>query len=269
MPPIDVMDLVLAALILTPLQWLVPARRGQKVLRQGIVTDVCHVFFSGLIIKFSIVASLVPVFLAAKALPISALRDLAASQPLLLQFLAALLIADLGYYAAHRLFHTAPALWRFHAIHHSIEELDWVAAHRVHPVDQVLTQFISLAPLLVIGFSTDALLLFGAVYKWQSLLKHANVKSDFGALRWLFASPAFHHWHHANEAAAIDKNFAGQLPFIDLLFGTAHMPAGEMPRRYGTDSPVPMDYVGQLLQPFRSAADAPASSVEAALKAQG
>ncbi|MER9413296.1 hypothetical protein [Mesorhizobium sp. M0589] len=38
------------------------------------------------------------------------------------------------------------------------------------------------------------------------------------------ASPRFHHWHHANEREAWDKNFAGQLPLLDMLGGTLFMP---------------------------------------------
>lgn len=252
MGPFDLTDLLLTAVIFTPLQWLLPMRRGQKFFRKGIGTDFCHVFISGVMIKLGIIAAIAPVFLAAKTLPLSGLHALVAAQPVWAQFAEALIIADLGYYAAHRAFHAVPALWRFHTIHHSIEEMDWVAAHRVHPVDQIATKFLSLAPLIVVGFSTDALLAFGLFYKWQSLLKHANVNIGFGPLRWVLVSPAFHHWHHANEAAAIDRNFAGQLSFIDLMFGTAHFPKSETPRRYGIDEATPAHYADQLLHPFKT-----------------
>lgn len=75
-----------------------------------------------------------------------------------------------------------------------------------------------------------------------------------GPLRHVFASPRFHHWHHANQKEAFDKNFAGQIPLIDRLFGTLYMPADKMPDRYGVDDPPPNDYVGQLLYPWRKAA---------------
>ncbi|WP_246672129.1 MULTISPECIES: sterol desaturase family protein [unclassified Mesorhizobium] len=74
------------------------------------------------------------------------------SQPLWLQAIEALIIADIGFYLAHRAFHAVPFLWRFHAIHHSIEEMDWLAAHRVHPVDQILTKSASFLPLFALGF---------------------------------------------------------------------------------------------------------------------
>jgi len=76
-----------------------------------------------------------------------------ASQPVWLQFVEALLLADLGFYLAHRAFHAFPPLWKFHAVHHSIEELDWLAAARVHPVDQIITKGVSFLPVFALGFS--------------------------------------------------------------------------------------------------------------------
>jgi sterol desaturase/sphingolipid hydroxylase (fatty acid hydroxylase superfamily) len=62
-------------------------------------------------------------------------------------------------------------------------------------------------------------------------------------LRWLFASPGFHHWHHSNNREARDKNFAGQLSFLDALFGSLHLPRGQVPTAYGLDQPMPQRYV--------------------------
>jgi sterol desaturase/sphingolipid hydroxylase (fatty acid hydroxylase superfamily) len=91
---------------------------------------------------------------------------------------------------------------------------------------------------------------FRPLYYWQSVLIHSNVRLRFGPLRFLLASPEFHHWHHSNDREARDKNFAGQLPFLDALFGSLHMPRGQMPRTYGMDQPMPDRYVPQLLYPF-------------------
>jgi sterol desaturase/sphingolipid hydroxylase (fatty acid hydroxylase superfamily) len=128
--------------------------------------------------------------------------------------------------------------------------MDWLAAHRVHPVDQILTKAASLLPVFALGFSEAAIAIFAFTYQWQSVLIHANLKLDFGPLKWLVASPQFHHWHHANEKAAFDKNFAGQLPFLDALCGTLFMPE-RMPSKYGIDYPVPALYHEQLTYPLR------------------
>ena len=80
---------------------------------------------------------------------------------------------------------------------------------------------------------------------------HSNIALPLGPLRWLAASPEFHHWHHSKDAAARDKNFAGQLPVIDVIFGTHHMPKGKSPKLYGIDEPMPSRYAAQLVYPFR------------------
>jgi len=42
-------------------------------------------------------------------------------------FAIAVPIVFFGGYWGHRLSHTVPFLWRFHAVHHSIDEMDWLA----------------------------------------------------------------------------------------------------------------------------------------------
>ena len=72
---------------------------------------------------------------------------------------------------------------------------------------------------------------------------------NLGPLKWLVATPEFHHWHHANDKAAIDKNLAGQVSLWDVVFGTAYMP-GPLPEKYGVNDAVPRDYLSQLAYPF-------------------
>ena len=127
----------------------------------------------------------------------------------------------------------------FMQIHHSIEELDWMAAARVHPVDQIMTKGFSLLPVFSLGFSEVAIGISLMIYGWQSVLVHSNLRIKFGPLRWVLASPEFHHWHHSKDLEARDKNFAGQLPLFDILFGTLYMPRGRMPERYGIDEQIP------------------------------
>jgi sterol desaturase/sphingolipid hydroxylase (fatty acid hydroxylase superfamily) len=135
-------------------------------------------------------------------------------------------------------------------VHHSIEEMDWLASYRIHPIDQILTKTASFVPIFLLGFSVEPILIFAVIYQWQVLLIHSNVRIGFGILNWIIASPQFHHWHHANCPEAIDKNFAAQLSIWDLVFGTLHLPRGRVPERYGTDEPVPRSYVAQLIYPF-------------------
>ena len=69
----------------------------------------------------------------------------------------------------------------------------------------------------------------------------------------MVASPEFHRWHHTSEEEGRDKNFAGLFPFIDMAFGTFYLPAGKHPTIFGArgGAPVPPDFWGQLIYPFR------------------
>ena len=249
----NVKSLLIAALVFIPLERAFALRREQQVFRRAFLTDLTYALVNGIPIKAGVVLIVGAAMVTVGAWIPPAVRAAIAGQPVWLQVVEAVLIADLGFYWTHRAFHMIPALWRFHSIHHSIQELDWLAAHRVHALDQAVTKAVSLAPLVVLGYSGAAIGLFAAIYHAHAFLLHSNVRVGIGPLRWAIASPQFHHWHHANERAAYDKNFAGQLAFLDALFGTLHLPGSETPARYGVDDPVPGNYVTQMAYAFTPA----------------
>src|SRR5260370_32303987 len=92
-----------------------------------------------------------------------------------------------------------------------------------------------LVPLTALGSSERPIRVFASLHLRQSVLAHSNVRVGFGPLRFLFVSPEFHHWHHSNHREARDRNFAGQLSFLDALFGSFHLPRGQIPTTYGLD----------------------------------
>jgi sterol desaturase/sphingolipid hydroxylase (fatty acid hydroxylase superfamily) len=246
---LGVRELLVLALVFVPLERLFTAH-AQPILRRWWWDDLVYFSINRFIITVGLGALVAGTGVIAARLVPPAVPLAIESQPLWLQVVEALVIADLGFYTAHRMFHRVPWLWRFHAIHHSIEELDWLAAVRVHPLDQIVTKAFSLIPLYALGFSEVTLGIFSVIYFWQSFLVHANVRIEFGPLKWVIASPEFHHWHHANHREAYDMNFAGQLSILDRLFGTLYMPAGQTPAAFGIDDPVPHTYLKHLWYPF-------------------
>jgi sterol desaturase/sphingolipid hydroxylase (fatty acid hydroxylase superfamily) len=248
-------DFLIACLIFVPLERLVAMHPEQRIFRRDWRNDLICLFLNGFLIKLGLVILIVWTTAAAGLLVPASFQAAVAGQPYWLQIAEMIVIGDIGFYCAHRVFHAVPCLWKFHQIHHSIEELDWLAAARVHPIDQILTKGASLLPIFALGFSEIAIGMYLMLYYWQSFLIHANLRIRFGPLRWLLASPEFHHWDHSNHSEARNKNFAGQLPVLDLLLGTLHMPRGKVPERYGIDEPVPNTYVSQLLYPFQDKAE--------------
>lgn len=172
--------------------------------------------------------------------------------PLPVQVLTMVLVADLTQYWVHRTFHVVPWLWPFHAIHHSVEDMDWLAGSRLHLVDVILTRGLTYVPIFVLGFSRPALLVYVFLVAAQATFIHANVRWTFRPLRRLVATPAFHHWHHSSEQEVLDRNFAVHTPLWDILFGTYYLP-DHWPARYGlnNDRHLPVGWLRQSLHPFR------------------
>ncbi len=183
-------------------------------------------------------------------LPGLALRPLVSQIPPLAQMMLGLVLFDLLIYWTHRFSHEVPFLWRFHAIHHSTETLDWVSGLRGHPFDGVI-----LAPafvfLLAAGFSPEYAGAITVIQILSGLFLHANVRWRLRPLHRLIITPEFHHWHHTNEPTAMHSNYSVFLPIWDIAFGTYFMPSNRRPATYGVDEYIPSGVVGQLLWPLR------------------
>src|SRR5262245_32822790 len=228
--------LLIAALVFVPFERLAPANRSQPVFRAGWATDAVTGFLNGLLLYVVLLLTLAGIDAAAGQL-IPGLRAWVAARPTAAQAVVAIAIGDLGVYGVHRLQHTVPWLWRFHAVHHSAREMDWLIALRFHAVDLLLSRVASLGVLIALNMAPAAIAIFAAVFAWQSWLAHANVRLSYGPLRWVLVSPEFHHWHHSAERAAYNTNYANVLACWDVLFGTVYLPRGRRADRFGVDEP--------------------------------
>lgn len=240
-----------------------PGVPAQRRWRQGTTTDLAYWFFTPLatraVTRLALIAAVV-LLAAAAGVPLdrehvtamaAGSGRLVQRQPRLLQVLEVLLLGDMLAYWSHRLFHRR-ALWPFHAVHHSSREVDWLSSVRLHPVNDVVARLVQALPLLLLGFPPAVLAGYVPFLTLYALLLHANVSWDFGPLRLVLASPAFHRWHHTTEAEGLDKNFAGLFPFLDLAFGTLYLPRGRRPERFGIlGDAVPAGLWSQLAHPFR------------------
>lgn len=246
-----VLDILLVALIFIPLERLF-ARRPQAVLRPHWQTDLQHFFFSHVLIQVTSFLILFPSVTLGTHLGLPGLKEIVQEQPLLLQFLVIVLIADLAQYWIHRMFHQIPWLWKFHSIHHSSKQMDWLAGSRLHLVDIVITRGLTLVPLFFLGFSEAALHAYLVFVAFWATFVHMNLRWSIDWLTPYFTTPAYHHWHHAQAAEAVDKNFAIHLPWLDRVFGTHLPPQGKWPDQYGLHlEKMPEGYWRQLVHPFR------------------
>lgn len=236
--------------IFITLERKLPVRR-QTVFRRGWITDVKYFILGCFTGNFSGTISLaIVLFIRQIAGP--RYLQIASHQPGWLQFLEILLIFDFVGYIVHRAMHVIPWLWRFHRIHHSSKEMDWLVNVRVHPVDKMLSDCLQTIPIILLGFSPLPLLAFTILLGVQGFMNHANLRVHYGPLRWMVVSPQFHHWHHSSDPNYHNKNFAPHLVLCDILFGTARLPSSNtMPEAYGVTEPVPETFLKQLVHPFR------------------
>jgi sterol desaturase/sphingolipid hydroxylase (fatty acid hydroxylase superfamily) len=173
-----------------------------------------------------------------------------AQYPLWLQGIVFLVLSDFLMYWIHRGFHR-PRLWKFHAVHHSSEELDWISAARFHPINLFLGSIAVDVILLVIGISPNVLVFIGPFTVAHSAFVHANLNWTLGPFKYVLASPVFHRWHHTAADRGGSSNFAPTFPVLDMMFGTFYMPANEYPDRYGVADPMPAGFAAQLIYPFK------------------
>lgn len=246
------LNLLLTALVFVPLERVFPLRVAQGTFRLGWTTDGVHFLVSHVLVEIVSFLILLPSVTAAALVQPAALQAVVRAQPVWLEFLEIVLLADLAQYAVHRAFHRVPLLWRFHSVHHSSRDLDWLAGSRLHLVDVVATRGLVLLPLSLLGFAEAALYAYLVFVSFHAVFIHANVRFRLRALERVLVTPRFHHWHHAAAAEARDRNFAVHLPWLDRWFGTAHFPDGAWPDAYGiAGNPVPEGYVAQLVHPLR------------------
>jgi sterol desaturase/sphingolipid hydroxylase (fatty acid hydroxylase superfamily) len=243
--------LAILAVIFIPLERLF-ALHPRRVLRRGWRTDVVHYLVNGAALKVGLVVSVVVVGSALRAFVPAPLRLGIAASPTWVQIVAGFAITTVGGYAGHRAAHEVPVLWRFHRVHHSIRDMDWLAANHLHPLDETFSRSAAVLPLYALGFGRVSLGAFVILITVQAIFIHANVRMNFGPARWLIATPQFHHWHHAREPRAYNTNYAGEFPILDALFGTLYLPADRWPAQYGIDKTEPAGYLRQLAWPLRT-----------------
>ncbi|MGW1423446.1 sterol desaturase family protein [Bradyrhizobium manausense] len=240
---------LLAFLIFIPVEYVL-ALRPRKLFRRGILTDIAFLFFNMWPVSLGLLFFWVLGALASVWIVPTSIQHAVGDLPFWAQVLLVMFLADLGIYWSHRMLHTYPTLWQIHAVHHSVEDLDWLAAVHQHPLDLIFMKGCSLLPALSFGFSEEAIGTYLLIAYWQAFLVHANVRINFGPLRYLFVSPDFHHWHHSSEREARDRNYAAHFAFIDVLFGSQYLPIGKRAQAFGVDHPMPRGYLRLLAYPF-------------------
>lgn len=251
----DIWNIILAtaisflflSFVFIPMEKVFPAKKNQKIFRPNWFLDFC--FFVGQYILWSsLVLWTINYFgdFLTSIIP-EKFQSIIRSQPILLQVFEVLIISDFLIYCGHRLQHKVDFLWRFHKVHHSSKHLDWLAAHREHPLDSIYTIGLINLPAYIMGFPLESIAGIIAFRGIWAIYIHSNVRLPIGPLRILIGAPELHHWHHDLDRRA--GNYANISPIMDKLFGTYVCPNHE-PEKFGIKEETPHTYLGQLIEPM-------------------
>lgn len=248
--------LVLLLIVFVPLERIF-GQRSQKVFRRSFGADLFYYFLNGILPKLMLIVPLTVLSAGVHRLVPLAFYSSVAAMPMWVRLAAGLVLNEIGGYWGHRWSHEIPFLWRFHVIHHSAEEIDFLVTSKAHPIDMFFTHLCALVPLYAMGLAQPlgnrvdyVPVAVTAITTYWAYFLHANINWRFGFLEWLISTPAFHHWHHTNDGPqVINKNYSAMLPWVDKVFGTLYLPA-MWPEKYGSDTPIAPDLTGQLLDPL-------------------
>lgn len=243
-----ILAFLLSAVVFMVLEKLFPKYRDQLIMRPEWDVDLLYFCFNHLAISAIIIFANYHAGHFDWAVSLS-MQQAIQSVPVLLQVALIVVCADFVLYWEHRLYHEVKLLWPIHAVHHSVENLDWLAGSRGHFIQVFSERAMVMVPLYLIGADPQALNIYVTFAALQAILIHCNLSFNFGPLKYVFVTPQFHHWHHSSEKPAIDTNYSAHTVIFDRLFGTYHLPGDHWPAEYGTTVRLPRTVIGQTFYP--------------------
>lgn len=245
------LDLLLMTLIFIPIELFFPKNKEQTKFHEEWRTDLVYFVISHLFIQFFGIITQKPAILFFGWIGLDKLHIWIQHLPFVLALFLAFFTTDLFQYWAHRIFHNQVYLWRFHSVHHSTQNMDWLAGSRTHFIDIFFTRAMTFIPLYVLGFSAAVFNVYIIFIAIHAVLIHANTRINFGPMKYIFTTPQYHHWHHCEDPRYYGHNFASIFPFIDMIFGTYYLPGNAWPEGTGVhESQYPKGFLKQSVYPF-------------------
>ncbi len=225
--------LIAVSVFFFALELITPWRKDQPKFRKDFWLDFFYMFFNFFLFSLIVynAASEVGVNLFNDFLGLFGVQNVVAieigSWAVWVQLLTMFVLRDFIQWWVHRLLHWVPALWEFHKVHHSVEQMGFAAHLRFHWMETVVYRSIEYLPLAMIGFGIDDFFIVHIVSLSIGHFNHSNLNVNLGPFKYIFNNPAMHIWHHAHDIPKGYKygvNFGLSLSIWDYLFGTASIP---------------------------------------------
>lgn len=208
--------------IMAVAEGLAPRRRLRFGYRRW-PANLLIVLLNGLIVRLLPVAGAGAVALWAETHHFGLFHLLA--WPPVIELVFTVVLLDLTIYGQHVLFHTVPALWRLHQVHHADRDIDVTTGLRFHPLEILLSMLIKMVVVALLGASVPAVLLFEVVLNAMAMFNHANLKLPVrvdAVIRQLLVTPDMHRVHHSVIRRETNSNYGFNLSLWDRLFATYH-----------------------------------------------
>ena len=241
---------------------LLPADRRQRVFSVGLIHDFVAWFVLGGLVRAAMVGLLVDGLYWFCGTFLSGIRIEAGDyMPLVLVTILAVLAGDFLNWLHHYIRHKVQLFWLFHTIHHSQRQMNMFTDLRVHLVEYAIAKPITILPLFIFGLNIQLAFWLTLVLESYTHIYHANIRSNYGPLRYLLVTPQSHRIHHSSLPQHMDKNFAVIFSFWDRLFGTQWTHYDEYPPTGVDDAMFPHEqsasgtriitnYIKQIIYPF-------------------
>lgn len=250
------------SLVVYALELLFPWRKDQPRIRQDFWLDTFYMFFNvflfglvGYAALSNVVAEAFNDFLAT----VFGVRNLVAlniaTWPGWAQMLLLFVLRDFIHWNVHRLLHRVPWLWKFHKVHHSVQQMGYAAHLRYHFMENIVYRSLEYLPLAMIGFGIQDFIIVYLFSLTIGHLNHANIYLPLGPLKYIFNNPQMHIWHHSKELpkGSYGVNYGISLSLWDYLFGTVWMPHNGRDIELGFPEveQYPHGFFEQVVKPFK------------------
>ena len=243
---------------------IIPWRKNQKMIRKDFWLDAFYMFFNFFLFSLIVYNALSDVFveLTNDLMNQMGIENLVAleigSWPVWTQLIAMFILRDFIQYNIHRMLHRIPLLWRFHKVHHSVQEMGFAAHLRFHWMETIIYKSLEYIPLAMIGFGIDDFILVHLTALTIGHINHSNLNIPLGPLKYVINNPQMHIWHHAHTKLwpaelRYGINYGLSLSIWDYLFKTAHIPHDGKNIELGFDEidEYAQGFVGQMLTPLK------------------
>jgi sterol desaturase/sphingolipid hydroxylase (fatty acid hydroxylase superfamily) len=223
--------LIVISLAVWALELAFPWRKNQKAIRKDFWMDGFYMFFNFFIFSVAIAGfyEIIGVLLGYAGISATSFAILPVQDwPAWGQLLVFFILSDFVQWFTHVLLHRYEWLWKFHKVHHSVEEMGFAAHLRYHWMENLFYKPLKvLAVMLIGGFEPSQAFIVHFFTIAIGHLNHANIHLSYGPLKYLLNNPVMHLWHHVYDLPKGHPhgiNFGISLSLWDYIFKTASIP---------------------------------------------